>query len=182
MAWAGMPTRQTGARTAFWVQVVPALLYVGAVFIAGTSPQPPTIPLDFSQRDKVLHFLVFGGMAVLIGRALRFGWPAARRGRQHLVAAGVATLLGALLEVWQSFVPGRAMELLDWVSDALGAALATSIAHVLAGRSRALGATRPAVATSAGAAGLADAAGGTDTAGRSGEPAEGLGAPASRSP
>jgi peptidoglycan/LPS O-acetylase OafA/YrhL len=130
-----MTGRQSGSRWRFLVQVVPALLYVGAVFAAGTSPEAPDIPLDFSQRDKVLHCVVFGGMSILVWRALRFGWPAARVGRQQLVAGGISALLGALLEVWQSFVPGRSMELLDWLADTLGIALATAAAYMLAGRS-----------------------------------------------
>jgi VanZ family protein len=162
-----MPGPESRPRSAFWVQVVPALLYVVAVFLAGTSPKPPDIPLDFSQRDKVLHLLVFGGMSVLIWRALHFGWPAARLGRQLLVAAGTASLLGALLEVWQSFVPGRSMELLDWVADAVGAALATWVAYLLAGRSRA---ARARIESA-------------DGANRGGEPAgQGLAEPASRLP
>jgi VanZ family protein len=35
-----------------------------------------------------------------------------------------STALGALLELWQAFLPYRSAELLDWVADALGAALA----------------------------------------------------------
>jgi hypothetical protein len=132
-----MSSLQKRSLSGFLVQVLPALLYVGAVFFAGTSPNGPDIPLDFSQRDKVVHGVVFGAMAVLIWRALRFGWPAARPSRQQLVAGGISALLGALLEVWQYFVPGRSMELLDWLADMLGIALGTATAYLLAGRSSA---------------------------------------------
>ena len=132
-----MTSRQSESRSGFLVQVMPALLYVGGVFFAGTRPYGPDIPLDFSQRDKVLHFVVFGGMSVLVWRALRFWWPAARVGRQQLVAASISALFGALLEVWQFFVPGRSMEFLDWLADAVGIGVATGIAWVLAGRSSA---------------------------------------------
>jgi hypothetical protein len=124
-------TRGTGPR--FLWQVIPAVLYVVGVFYAGTRPDGPEIPWDFGQRDKVLHAAAFGGMSVLLWRAMQFRWPEARFGRKLILAGGISALLGALLEVWQSFVPGRSMDFFDWVADVIGIALAAGAVFLLRG-------------------------------------------------
>lgn len=83
------------------------------------------LPMNCSiQRpwDKVAHFFVY---AILAG-ALEWAWRTARRDtplyRRHLWVLLVVSLYGALDEAHQSFIPGRDVEVLDWVVDTLGAA------------------------------------------------------------
>jgi VanZ family protein len=72
----------------------------------------------------VLHFVGFGVAAWLWCRACRHLVPGAPARTSALRGGLASTALGALLELWQAFLPYRSAELLDWVADALGAALA----------------------------------------------------------
>jgi VanZ family protein len=67
--------------------------------------------------DKIVHFAIYGLLATSIARLGR-GWRAA------LLAVLITSVYGVSDEWHQSFVPGRAVELADWVADTLGAALA----------------------------------------------------------
>ena len=71
--------------------------------------------------DKLAHFSVYGLLGTLTVRALGRG-----RWTPWLAIAAVS-LFGASDEWHQSFVPGRASEVKDWVADTLGAALAVSL-------------------------------------------------------
>jgi VanZ family protein len=70
--------------------------------------------------DKVVHFGAYGLLATLVSRNGR-GWRSAGW------ALLIASAFGASDEWHQSFVPGRSTELLDWVADTTGAALAVSL-------------------------------------------------------
>lgn len=106
------------------MQVVPALLYVFAVFYGGLIPSPHLPGPHFSLKDKVLHALAFGFMHWVFYRALRFALPR-RAFRFHNVAAFVCvTAAGGLLELLQLMTSYRSAEVLDFLADALGAAVA----------------------------------------------------------
>lgn len=106
------------------MQVVPALLYVFAVFYGGLIPAPHVPGPQISYSDKVLHALAFGFMHWVFYRALRFALPR-RAFRFHNVAAFVCvTAAGGLLELLQLMTSYRSAEVLDFLADALGAAVA----------------------------------------------------------
>jgi VanZ family protein len=66
------------------------------------------------------HFSLYFGLGVLVARvAAQRGWPV----RRLIVAAAILSLLGALDEVHQLFIPGRDAEVGDWIVDTLGGAL-----------------------------------------------------------
>ena len=68
--------------------------------------------------DKLAHFSVYGLLSTLTLRVLGRGrWA-------PWLAIGAVSLFGVTDEWHQSFVPGRSSEVLDWVADTLGAALA----------------------------------------------------------
>ena len=69
--------------------------------------------------DKVIHFSVFGLIATDVARVL-----GGRRGWWAILAV---SLFGISDEFRQSFTPGRAVEVADWVADTLGAAFATTL-------------------------------------------------------
>ncbi len=104
--------------------VLPTLLYIVFIFWIGSIHTNLTIPQDFLARDKVNHFAAFGLLALLALRALRFELGTASWGRLIVAAVGISSLLGALLELWQSLLPYRFAEFGDWLADTLGAALA----------------------------------------------------------
>jgi VanZ family protein len=92
------------------------------IFVVGSIPQGPPGPQ--SLNDKVLHFIGFGFAAWLWCRACRYLAPAASEATAALRGALASTALGGVLELWQALLPYRSAELLDFVADALGAALA----------------------------------------------------------
>lgn len=71
-------------------------------------------------RDKGVHFLEYGALCFFIAHAVTVTWPG--RGLSGLATAVVATVaLGLLDELHQSFVPGRASDLVDLIADTIGA-------------------------------------------------------------
>ncbi|MCZ7651628.1 MAG: VanZ family protein [Thermoanaerobaculia bacterium] len=106
--------------TAAWALAAMALLllpvesFPGGGLVAQLFPWGP---------DKLVHTLLFGGLALLASRSLRLlGAPA-----PLALAALAATAWGALAELAQRLVPGRAPEAADLLADALGAALAVAV-------------------------------------------------------
>jgi VanZ family protein len=104
----------------YWLPVV---LYVGMIFALSAQPglQPP---LKFENSDKVAHMLEYGGLGVLLGRALR----TLPRLRSVLVASLAAVLIGAAIaacdETFQSTVPNRDPSVFDWIADCVGLSFA----------------------------------------------------------
>ena len=104
------------------LDVVPALLYCAVLFWAGLIPLKSLPGPDFELADKAWHLLAFGGLAGLLSRVLRhFGRPVLAAARD---AALVATALGGLLEVLQSFTSYRSADWADFLADSMGTALA----------------------------------------------------------
>lgn len=119
--------------------VVPATIYVGAIFYTGLIRIGKLPQVGFVATDKLLHALTFGGLALLLARAARTLVPRWSFGKRLAFAAIGASLLGALLEVCQSFVAYRSAEFLDWFADTVGAVCAVGLAvlyaRVIPGRS-----------------------------------------------
>jgi VanZ family protein len=114
---------QGGARRrpGFFVHVVPALLYVFAVFYGGSIGMSTASSIGILSHDKLMHALAFGGMQLVVLRAVRFELPRLGAVRQNLASLAAVSAIGALLELYQMALPHRSAELLDWVADTLGA-------------------------------------------------------------
>ncbi len=97
------------------------LLLAGAIVTASGRSDVPSP--GFYGGDKVVHFLVFGLLATLV---VRNGFAP----RQAWIAVLAVSLFGATDEWHQSFTPGRAVEVADWLADTLGAAVAVT-AYIL---------------------------------------------------
>lgn len=114
-----MTARPTTLRKfAVWA---PLVAYMALIFYV--SSQSST-GWNFRYPDKLVHFLEYGALALLLARALNGGIrkpvPAKR-----LVVAGLLALGYALTdEFHQSFTPNRVSDWRDVVADALGAATA----------------------------------------------------------
>jgi VanZ family protein len=119
-------------RHGFFLHVMPAVLYVLAVFYAGSFGAPPVPEVGGLPEDKIVHLFAFALMQVVVYRALRFELAEIGRDRQLAIAAIVASAVGALLEFVQATLPHRSAELLDWVADTLGALLAALLVRRLA--------------------------------------------------
>ena len=117
---------------AFSFQVLPAVTYAAAIFYGGLIRMRALPEVGFVPTDKLLHAAVFGGLALLIARAVRFWRTRASLWTCLWLGALGASLLGALLEVCQLFVPYRSADPLDWLADTVGAALAAGALLALA--------------------------------------------------
>lgn len=97
----------------FWPLTLATLIFIasGRSQIAGP---------DWIGFDKVVHFGVFGLLASLV---VRTGFAP----RRAWLAVVWVSLFGITDEWHQSFTPGRAVELADWVADTLGAIVAVTL-------------------------------------------------------
>jgi VanZ family protein len=111
-------------RAGAFLNVAPAVLYVGVVFYLGSISIDPMQGVDFELKDKVAHFIAFGSMQLTQARAMSFIWPEWSRKRVATWAAICTTLVGALLEVWQSALPHRSADPWDLLADMIGATAA----------------------------------------------------------
>lgn len=102
-------SQQRGHWLSLLVRMFFAIAFSSILFLA-LKPQP--VPEAFSQADKLYHFLAFG---VLSGMML-LAWPRMRWWQVVLVLA----MLGAGIDVLQSFEPNRQASLADWLADMAG--------------------------------------------------------------
>jgi VanZ family protein len=96
-------------------------------------PEPPT-PLSFVS-DKVVHVVLYAGLAALIVRALSGGWLRAFAVNTAFLAVVIAVIYGISDEIHQYFVPQRNMDGSDVIADAVGSVVAVWSLY-LAGRQR----------------------------------------------
>lgn len=101
---------------AYWL---PLVVYVSLIFIMSSFSRPP----DFASLgvpDKLLHFGEYALLAMLAARA--FGSMPRPEGFWALLGLTLlaACLLGVADELYQSTVPRRASDPLDWLADAAG--------------------------------------------------------------
>lgn len=76
----------------------------------------------FKGLDKVIHFILFGGIVLVWGLYVRKACPPAKRVKMTLLAAVFSIILGVTLEYVQLyFVAGRSFDINDIVADATGA-------------------------------------------------------------
>jgi VanZ family protein len=106
---------------------VPAIAYTALIFgvssIAGLSPPVPV----FKMFDKLAHVVEFVGLALFLTVAFRRTLPKPRRVRTPIFVVLVGLTIGGLDEIYQLSVPGRAMEFLDWVADAVGVLVGAAV-------------------------------------------------------
>jgi VanZ family protein len=113
--------------TPFLRRWAPALLWTAVLFAASSFP---TVPVDLEAgRDKLAHFAAYLVLGLLLAR----GQTLARI--SPLWALVIGSLVGALDELYQSIVPGRHMDLTDWVADSLGVVAGVILYHAWRGSS-----------------------------------------------
>lgn len=123
--------------------VGPALAYVVYIFVMGSLPG---VGPSANANDKIAHFIAFGLMVPLLLRASRLVLGDERTVARLALSAAVSSAFGGLLELWQSLLPFRSAEFLDWVADTAGAAtfaLCTGLGLLLWGALRGAAPKRP---------------------------------------
>jgi len=111
------------ARTLILRYWLPVLVYVSTIFALSAQSRLSS-PLHFQNSDKVMHLLEYGGLGVLLSRAIRASFSSWPWVATSLLTLGVGMAVGAGDEVFQSFVPGRDSTVFDWFADSAGMVLA----------------------------------------------------------
>ena len=111
----------------YWL---PVILYVPLIFWLSSigTLRPPDL---VAGTDKIAHILEYGFLGFLLLRALRRGGPL----DNNLVASLVTLIIGLVIaladELFQSTVPGRLADPVDFAADALGLVLAGAVFTLL---------------------------------------------------
>jgi VanZ family protein len=114
---------------------IPFFAWALGIFVASSIPGEDFPNWSIFSQDKLLHFIVFFGFALLLERALhhQLRWPSLSR-RSHLVTFVVAVLYGSFDELHQFFVPGRNPDVFDLCADTAGAVVAVFVVWALTRR------------------------------------------------
>ena len=109
-------------RASLWL---PPLAYMALIYYL-SSQSDPVPQVTSVVWDKLLHLVEYGGLAVLLARAMLGEGLTAR---VALVAAVLLTsAYGATDEAHQSRVPERQADVRDWIVDSIGAVAGAGIA------------------------------------------------------
>lgn len=107
----------------FLLYWLPVLLYLTVIFVI--SAQPNLVPpIQWQQSDKIFHVAEYGGLGLLLSRAMRGTFPE----RRLMTATVLAVVLGCCVaagdEYFQSFIPRRQSSAFDFMADAAGIMIA----------------------------------------------------------
>lgn len=105
-----------------FARVLPALVWMALIFALSSQPKLPKVVFLFDGIDKLFHAGAYGVLALLVTFAL-----GATTRRAALAAVVVASLYGVSDELHQYFVPGRSCDVVDWLADTGGAAVALAV-------------------------------------------------------
>jgi len=112
---------------------LPVALYVALIFSLSSIRRPPPTP-GLLAEDKLLHLIEYGGLGLLLARAV---WAhGLRRDLTILFTVAGGSLVASLDELYQLTVPGRVGDLVDVVADVVGVVLAMLGYALLARRER----------------------------------------------
>ena len=116
------------------VWIAATLAYCAVIFYLSSLPhlgESPPFFLDWTGSDKLVHMILYGGLAGLVATGLIRSNGAALTRRALLFGPVIfATLYGASDELHQWFVPPRSCDIFDLFADTIGA---TIVAGVITG-------------------------------------------------
>ena len=123
-----------------WLTWLPVLTLCLVIFLQSCFPSPDVGP-SFHLKDKVLHMVVYGLLAVLVARACRLTWPGRLSAMQLLlISVAFSTLYGLSDEWHQTLVASRHGSLLDALADFTGGVVGALLyVKWVAARNRAAG-------------------------------------------
>jgi VanZ family protein len=95
------------------------VIWLGAILTATSLPSSvvPDAPIRFA--DKGAHFFMYGGLGLLLARAMH-NPPRTTRFRVILAAFLLVAAIGGLDEWHQRYIQGRSAEFADWMADSAG--------------------------------------------------------------
>lgn len=98
------------------------MAWLGAILTATSLPSTVIPDVGFQFADKAVHFIMYGGLGLLLARAMH-NPPRTTRVRVVLASFLLVVAIGALDEWHQHFIQGRSTEFADWVADSGGGLL-----------------------------------------------------------
>lgn len=111
----------------FLYRTLPVIIYLVLVFTVSSMPSLVPPRLGFSWEDKIYHFCEYAGLAFFLFRALGF-WPKFNVYlRRTLLTLATGAAIGAIDELHQIYIPGRASQFGDWLADVGGLVFALVI-------------------------------------------------------
>jgi VanZ family protein len=98
----------------------PVLFYMFLLFCLSSMPGPPPDASAIPNFDKILHFLAYTGLGVVLMHLFHTS-PTQRIARQAIFLTILTGTMYGMSDEWhQSFIPGRDASLLDAAFDSLG--------------------------------------------------------------
>ena len=101
----------------FWL---PLIGYMVFIFIFSSEPASVDIP-DIWNIDKLIHFMAYGVLSILLLRALKKQWGKVRNKKLIFLSFLFATLYGISNEIHQHFIPEREASIADAIANGLAA-------------------------------------------------------------
>lgn len=122
------------------LDAIPSFLFSAIVFLVipwlTLDPQPiGEIPgVLFPGADKMIHGLMFGGMAVALSTDFqKRNWSKPVSDKLLLFSCLFASVYGVIIEILQGYMDlGRTFELMDIVADIVGAVVCSLIFRIIA--------------------------------------------------
>lgn len=113
----------------------PWQFFMLVIFLQSSSGQISLPDIGIDWFDKIVHFIVFGLLALLTLRGLKHANNPLIQ--NHFAWIGILTciIFGGTDEIHQLFVPGRFGSMSDWIADILGIAV-FSFAYLFHNRDR----------------------------------------------
>ena len=111
--------RQRGGDRWLLTHGLPVLAYVALIFVISAQPNLKP-PLQFDNSDKLYHLAEYGGLGLLLARAIRATGRFAHGVHAGLAALCVGIVIATADEMFQSTVPGRIASGFDLMADTLG--------------------------------------------------------------
>jgi VanZ family protein len=125
-------TTHSTSRSRWYRTLLPACVWALTIFVASSIPSRDLPAEDIFEYDKLIHMAIYFIFAGLLYRALRFeGTSPAMRSRAAVVTIAIIALYGMTDEYHQHFVPGRSMDVYDWVADVAGGLLCVVVMSYL---------------------------------------------------
>jgi VanZ family protein len=99
---------------------LPWQIMVVVLFILSSISGEELSQYTFAISDKLIHFLVFGILGILMFRSFSVSLRTGIRKNAIILAIVLASIYGAIDEIHQLYVPGRFASVGDWLADTLG--------------------------------------------------------------
>jgi len=130
------PVQKTRSPLA-WIWFAPAVFWAAGIFYLSTRTGSQLPKFYFPMLDKIVHFVLFGVLALFVFMALRLGLGV-KPGLAAMAAFVFASFYGGTDEIHQLFTPGRSCDINDWIADTAGACMIFATRHVRPRETRAI--------------------------------------------